>query len=51
MERATYMNIYQVVSLILITFITSYYWGYKEGREDGTAASLRWRKAQEKANR
>jgi hypothetical protein len=45
------MVIEGVLALILITFITSYYWGYKEGREDGTAASLRWRKAQEKANR
>ena len=45
------MEIEQVLALILITFISSYYWGYKEGREDGTAASLKWRKAQEKAQR
>jgi hypothetical protein len=45
------MAIEQVLALILITFIASYYLGYREGREDGTAASLRWRKAQEKANR
>jgi hypothetical protein len=45
------MDIYAVLALILITFVTSYYLGYREGREDGLALSLKWRRAQEKAGR
>jgi len=45
------MVIEGVLALILITFITSYYWGYKEGREDGLAASLKWRRNMDKAAR
>ena len=45
------MAIEHVIALILITFTISFYLGYKEGREDGLAASLKWRKAQEKAGR
>jgi hypothetical protein len=45
------MAIEQVIALILITFIASYYLGYREGREDGLALSLKWRRSQEKSNR
>jgi hypothetical protein len=45
------MVIEQVIALILITFTISFYLGYKEGREDGLAASLKWRRNMDKAAR
>jgi len=45
------MLIEYVVALILVTFITSYYLGYREGREDGLAFSAQWRRSQEKSKR
>ena len=45
------MSIELVIAIILITFITSYYLGYREGREDGLAFSAQWRRSQEKSKR
>jgi len=48
------MTITRVLALILITlgtFSGSYLLGYKEGKEDGLAASLKWRRNMNKAVR
>jgi hypothetical protein len=48
------MNIMRVLALILITlgtFSGSFLLGYKEGKEDGLAASLKWRRQLNKAAR
>jgi len=48
------MNDFEVLALILcllVVFTASFMLGYKEGKEDGIAASLKWRKNVEKAAR
>jgi hypothetical protein len=40
-----------LIFCLLIVFAASFMLGYKEGKEDGIAASLKWRKNVEKAAR
>jgi hypothetical protein len=40
-----------LIFVLLIVFTASFMLGYKEGKEDGIAASLKWRKNVEKAAR
>jgi len=48
------MSVMRVLALILITlgtFSVSYLLGYREGKEDGLAASIKWRRNMNKAVR
>ncbi len=48
------MSVMQVLALIVLilgTFSGSYLLGYKEGKEDGLAASIKWRRNMNKAVR
>jgi hypothetical protein len=48
------MSTAEVIALILcllVVFTASFMLGYKEGKEDGLATSLKWRKNLEKAAR
>jgi hypothetical protein len=40
-----------LIFCLLIVFTASFMLGYKEGKEDGLATSLKWRKNLEKAAR
>jgi hypothetical protein len=48
------MSVMQVLALIVLTlgtFSGSYLLGYKEGKEDGLAASIKWRRDLKKSVR
>ena len=48
------MNDFEVLAFIaclLIVFTASFMLGYKEGKEDGLATSLKWRRNMDKAAR
>lgn len=45
------IGVLALIACLLIVFTASFMLGYKEGKEDGIAASLKWRKNIEKAAR
>ena len=45
------IGVIALIFILLIVFATSFMLGYKEGKEDGLAASLKWRRNLEKSVR
>ena len=45
------IGVIALIFILLIVFSASFMLGYKEGKEDGLAASLKWRRNLEKSVR